>query len=73
MSLNYDNNLCDDWGWYIDLENASPKYEKMPNIKDEYKYHFKKEYLHIIDEDSLVAKIIKMMVNIIIICYSING
>lgn len=26
MSLNY--NLCDDWGWYIDIEKTCSNYEK---------------------------------------------
>ena len=32
MSLNY-NNLCDDWGWYIDLENYETNNEKNQFIR----------------------------------------
>jgi hypothetical protein len=31
MSLNY--NLCDNWGWYIDIENAGSSYEKKQFIR----------------------------------------
>ena len=33
MSLNYNNNLCDDWGWYIDVENSETNTEKKQFIR----------------------------------------
>ena len=35
MSLNYNNNLCDDWGWYIDVENSGTNNQKKQFIRIE--------------------------------------
>jgi hypothetical protein len=49
MSLNY--NLCDDWGWYIDIEkSASASYKKKQFIKyqlqDSYTTYDDNEFMY---------------------------